>query len=181
MKINALKLPLLAMLVLPFLGCEKDDDNGNGPDNEQELITKVTLTFTGGGQTLPFSAEDKDGDGGKAPVIDNITLKANTDYKLAATFSHTLHTPAEDLTIEVKNESNDHLVCYVATGAMTSPAIQDKDSAGKPLGLESTFKTGAAGAGTLKITLKHKADKSNANACGTGETDVEATFNVTVQ
>ena len=179
MKINALKLPLLAMLVLPFLGCEKDDDNG--PDNEQELITKVTLTFTGGGQTLPFSAEDKDGDGGKAPVIDNIVLKANTGYSLATTFLHTLHSPVEDLTIEVKNESTDHLVCYVATGAMTSPAIQDKDSAGKPLGLESTFKTGAAGAGTLKITLKHKADKSNANACGTGETDVEATFNVTVQ
>lgn len=179
MKINAFKLPLLAMLVLPFLGCEKDDDNG--PDNEQELITKVTLTFTGGGAALPFSLEDKDGDGGLAPTIDEIKLKPNTDYTLAVTFLHTLHTPAEDLTTEVRNESADHLVCFTTSGAMTSPAIQDKDANGKDLGLSSTLKTGAVGNGTLKIVLKHKPDKSNANACSTGETDVEATFTVKVQ
>lgn len=179
MKINALKLPFLAMLVLPFLGCEKDDNNG--PDNEQELITKVTLTFTGGGETLPFSLEDKDGDGGLAPTVQEIKLKPNTDYTLAVTFLHTLHLPEEDLTVEVKNESADHLVCFTASGAMASPVIQDKDSNGKDLGLSSTVKTGAAGTGTLKVTLKHEPDKNSANACSTGETDVEATFNVKVQ
>jgi hypothetical protein len=179
MRFNDIKLPLLAMLVLPFLGCEKDDDNG--PDNEQELITTITLKFTGGGQTVSFTAEDKDGDGGKPPVIQPITLKANTDYTLAIGFSDASKTPVEDITAEVKAESKDHLVCFAVSGAMVAPQIQDKDTAGKNLGLESKFKTGAAGAGTLKVTLKHEADKSNANACGTGETDAEATFNVTVQ
>ncbi len=179
MKINALKLPLLAMLVLPFLSCEKDDDNG--PDNEQELITTIALTFTGGGQTVTFTAVDKDGDGGSAPIIQNINLKANTDYTLSISFLDESKTPSEDITTEVKAESNDHLVCYAATGAMVSPIASDKDAGGKTLGLESSFKTGAVGAGTLKITLKHEADKSNANACATGETDAEATFNVSVQ
>jgi hypothetical protein len=179
MKINALKLPILAMLVLPFLSCEKDDDNG--PDNEQELITTIALKFTGGGQTVTFTAVDKDGDGGSAPVIQNINLKANTDYTLSVSFLDESKTPSEDITTEVKAESNDHLICYAGTGSMVSPQASDKDTAGKTLGLESAFKTGASGAGTLKVTLKHKADKSNANACGTGETDAEATFNVSVQ
>ena len=179
MKINALKLPLLAMLVCSFLSCEKDDDND--PDNEQELITTVALKFTGGGQTVTFTAVDKDGDGGAAPVIQNINLKANTDYTLSVSFLDESKTPSEDITTEVKAESKDHLICFAATGAMVSPLASDKDTAGKTLGLESAFKTGAAGAGTLKVTLKHEADKSNANACGTGETDAEATFNVTVQ
>lgn len=179
MKINALKLPILAMLVIPFLGCEKDDDND--PDNEQELITTISLKFTGGGETKTFTAVDKDGDGGAAPVIQDITLKANTDYTLSVSFLDESKTPSEDITTEVKTESNDHLVCYAVTGAMVTPNTSDKDTAGKTLGLESSFKTGAAGAGTIKVTLKHEADKSNANACGTGETDAEATFNVTVQ
>ena len=179
MKINALKLSILAMLVIPFLSCEKDDDNG--PDNEQELITTIALKFTGGGQTVTFTAVDKDGDGGQAPVIQNINLKANTDYTLSISFLDESKSPSKDITTEVKAESNDHLICNAATGAMVSPQSSDKDAAGKTLGLESAFKTGAIGAGTLKITLKHKADKSNANACGTGETDAEATFNVSVQ
>ena len=179
MKIIALKMPLLALLVIAMLSCEKDDDNG--PDNEQELITTISLKFTGGGQTLTFTAEDKDGDGGAAPVIQAITLKANTDYTLSVSFLDASKTPTEDITTEVKAESNDHLVCYVATGAMGAPQIQDTDAGGKPLGLESKFKTGAAGAGSFKVTLKHEADKGNANACSTGETDAEATFNVTVQ
>ena len=179
MKINALKLPLLAMLVLPFLSCEKDDDND--PDNEQELITTIALKFTGGGQTVTFTAVDKDGDGGSAPVIQDVVLKPNTDYALSISFLDESKTPSEDITTEVKAESNDHLVCYAVTGAMVSPQTSDKDAAGKTLGLESAFKTAAAGAGTLKVTLKHEADKSNANACGTGETDAEATFNVKVQ
>lgn len=179
MKINALKLPILAMLVLPFLSCEKDDDNG--PDNEQELITTIALKFTGGGQTVTFTAVDKDGDGGSAPVIQNINLKANTDYTLSVSFLDESKSTSKDITTEVKAESNDHLICFAATGAMVSPQASDKDAGGKTLGLESSFKTGANGAGTLKVTLKHEADKTDANACGTGETDAEATFNVTVQ
>lgn len=179
MKIIALKMLLPALLVIALLGCEKDDNNG--PDNEQELITTISLKFTGGGQTLTFTAEDKDGEGGSAPVVQAITLKANTDYTLSVSFLDASKMPTKDITTEVKAESNDHLVCYAATGAMATPLIQDTDAGGKPLGLESKFKTGSAGAGTFKVTLKHEADKSNANACNTGETDAESTFNVAVQ
>lgn len=185
MQLNMLKL-LRMFIVLMFgtslfvlTGCDKDDDNT--PDNEQELITTVSLTFTPAtGSPSTFTAKDLDGDGGNAPTIQPVTLKANTDYTLTVGFADDSKSPAENITEEVKEESNEHLVCLVGTSAMPSPTIQDKDDAGKNLGLTSKFKTGAAGTGTLKITLKHEPDKNSANACSTGETDVEQTFNVTI-
>jgi hypothetical protein len=179
MTLISFKWSTLAILGLAVFGCEKD--NNSGPDNEQELITTVALKFVGGGQTLTFTAEDKDGDGGQAPIIQPIALKANTDYALTVTFLDASKTPALDITVEVKKESNAHLVCLANTGAMVAPLPQDKDAAGNTLGLENTLKTGAAGSGTLRVTLKHMPTKSSPNACGTGETDAEATFNVTVQ
>lgn len=185
MRIQHLKLTgaffalLMASTVLLTTGCEKDKDNE--PDNEQELITTVTLTFTPTtGSTITATAKDLDGDGGNAPTIQPVNLKANTDYTLTVEFADESKSPTEDITEEVQEESNEHLVCLVGSGAMPNPAIQDKDDAGKDLGLSSKFKTGAAGTGTLKITLKHEPDKNSANACSTGETDVEQTFNVTI-
>jgi len=179
MKRISCKWSTLALLWLAVFGCEKDIKAG--PDNEQELITTVALKFVGGGQTLTFSAEDKDGDGGQAPIIQPIALKANTDYALTVTFLDASKIPALDITVEVKKESNAHLVCFTNTGAMVAPLQQDKDASGNILGLESTLKTGIAGTGTLKVTLKHKPTKSSLSPCDTGETDAEATFNVTVQ
>jgi hypothetical protein len=178
MKTNLLLLSLFVIGLMLVTSCEKDKDAD--PDNEQELITTVRLTFTGGGATLTFNAADKDGAGGLAPVIDQVVLKPNTDYTLSVQFLDESKTPAGDITKEVAEESDEHLVCYAASGAMPLPGITDKDKKDKPLGLKSSFKTGAAGVGSLKVTLKHEADKNNATPCNTGETDAEATFPVSV-
>ena len=165
--------------VFYFFSCEKDQVGG--PDNEQELITTVRLTFTLPGQSLVFNAKDTDGDGGLAPVIDAVSLSANTTYGLKVEFLDESKTPAVDFTSEVREEGADHLVCFTASGSAPAPSDLDKDANGKALGLMSTAKTAAAGSGTLKVTLKHLADKSKSNACSTGETDAEVTFNVTVK
>lgn len=185
MQTNHLKLLAMLFIFLPALllttGCDRDDDNE--PENEQELITTVTLTFTptAGGSAIVATAKDLDGDGGNPPVVQDIELAANTDYTLAISFLDESKNPVENITEEVEEESNEHLVCLVGSGAMPSPTIQDTDDNGDPLGLVSTFKTGAAGNGSLKVTLKHEADKSAATPCATGETDAEQTFNVTVK
>ena len=53
---------------------------------ENELITTVKLNFTANGTTQSFLWKDIDGEGGKNPVIDNIGLKANTNYALSIEF-----------------------------------------------------------------------------------------------
>lgn len=179
MKSNAF-LPtwILAVVILAFSSCEKDQKSS--PDNEQELITTIRLTFTAPSGSVTFNAKDTDGDGGLAPVIDGIALKANTTYALNIEFLDESKGTAINLTPEVREEGTDHLVCLAASGAMPNPTVEDQDTNKAPLGLTSLLTTGAAGTGTLKITLKHLADKSSANACNTGETDAEATFAVTI-
>jgi hypothetical protein len=162
-----------------FTACDKDND----PENEEELITTVKLTFTevGGGST-EFTAKDVDGDGGNPPLTELIKLKANTAYTIGVEFldeSKADHT--HDLTEEVQEESNDHLVCFVASGAISAPVIGDLDGNGKPLGLESTISTGDTGTGVLQITLKHLPEKTNPEPCSTGDTDVDVTFLVTIE
>ncbi len=184
MKTKYRKLLATFVLLIPAIlftttSCDKDDDDA--PDNEQELITTIQLTFTGGGNVITATAKDLDGDGGNPPVVQDIQLAANTDYALTVAFLDESKTPAENLTEEVEEESNEHLVCLVGSGAIPSPAVQDTDDNGKPLGLASTLKTGAAGNGTLKVSLKHEPDKNNANPCNTGETDAEQIFNVIVK
>jgi len=185
MQLNHIKLHRLlyaCVLVSTLLftaGCDKDEDNE--PDNEQELITTVTLTFTPAtGSAIIATAKDLDGTGGTAPTIQPVALKANTDYTLTIRLLDETKTPTDVISDEVAKEKEAHQFCFVATGAAPTPAIQDKDANSKPVGLTSTLKTGAAGSGTLKVTLKHELNKSAADPCSTGETDVEQTYPVTI-
>ncbi|MDZ4682776.1 MAG: hypothetical protein SH848_06755 [Saprospiraceae bacterium] len=175
-----LVLSLFTTTILLSSACNRDDDDNN--PNEEELITSVILTFTTpGGTSTAFSFKDTDGDGGANPVVQNITLAAATNYSLTVQFLDESN-PAnvEDITVEVAEESNEHLVCFGVEGGVPQPTIDDTDGNGKPLGLSSKVVTTTAGAGKITVSLKHQPDKNAATPCSTGDTDVEATFNVAV-
>lgn len=170
----------LSLSLFTSTGCNKDDDDDQ--NNEEELITTLLLSFVEtGGATSTFTFEDLDGVGGNAPTIQNINLQAGKTYTLSVAFfdkSEAGH--VHDVTEEVLSESAAHLVCFSGQGAAPTVVIQDTDANGKPLGLVSQVVVGAAGTGKLTVSLKHEPDKSSANACATGETDVEATFDVNI-
>ena len=180
-KINLLFFAFVAITAtLTFTACQSDDDDK--PTDEQELITTIELTFVdGNGQSYTFTASDTDGDGGNPPVVDDIQLPANTSFALSAAFRDESGSTPIDITEEVEEEAAEHLVCYETSGAIAAPTNLDVDANGDPLGLNATISTGDAGAGTLRITLKHEPAKDNANPCSTGETDADQTFAVTVQ
>ena len=174
-------LLLFAVSALIWTGCQKDDDTP--PSNEQELITTVVLTFTapdGGASAFKFT--DPDGDGGNPPTSEDITLAANTTYQLDIEFKdESSASNVKDITAEVREEAEAHLICFAATGVLDIPVTLDTDGNGAPLGLETELTTGQAGNATLTVVLKHEPDKAAANACNTGETDVQAEFGVRVQ
>ena len=177
---------LLAVLAfsLLFASCEKDDGSGD-PDNESELITSVILTFVNQstGETSGFAYTDLDGPGGKAPEVQPITLKWNTTYNVSVKFlDASKPSDIKDLTEEVEEENEEHLVCYEVTGVVPKPVALNTDAGGKDLGTQGKITPTQTGAGTLTVILKHEPDKSSANACSTGETDVETTpaFPVTI-
>lgn len=181
--IKFLTLLALSAGLIAFASCNRDDDDDNTPENEQEVITTVTLTFVDQNNiSTVFRATDPDGDGGNPPVIDDVTLDANATYRLFLGFlDESDPNDIEDITEEVEEESNEHLVCFDGSGFTSLPQAQDSDDNGDPLGVVSGLTTGSAGSGSLQVILRHEPDKSAAAPCTTGETDVDVTFPVTFQ
>lgn len=154
-------------------------------ENENELITTIKLEFVNGTDTKTFQFKDPDGDGGQAPVINDIALKANTEYQLSVSFLDESKNPVEDLTEEVAAESDEHLVVFTPNpSSLGTYTYSDKDVNGFPIGLSGKFKTNQAGTGTLKVQLRHQPpinNKSVKNGTATpGSDDANVDFKVTV-
>lgn len=172
-------LAILASCLFTFTACDDDD---NMTVNDPEVITTVELTFTENGNSTTFTIRDTDGPGGSDPVKETVQLASNTAYTVAVRFlDESDASDVEDITTEVREESDEHLACYSVTGTLETPVITDTDGSGNPLGLAATITTGAAGNGTLGVVLKHEPVKSATDPCSTGETDVEVTFDVEIQ
>jgi hypothetical protein len=174
---------------LVLSGCKDHDDPE--PVNEEELITTVKLIFTeadnAGATPLTFVWKDLDGSGSAAPEIDDIALKANTAYTMKLELLDESKNPAGNITEEVEEEAGEHQFFFDVEGLTISIAYSDEDGDGNPVGLDNDITTGAAGTGSLTVTLRHEPDKSAAGvsagdiANAGGETDIQVTFDVSLQ
>ena len=178
-------LSLIAVAGLTFWSCSDDDD---APEevNEEETITTMTITLVpqGGGTTVTLQTQDLDGDGPNAPVVTvSDDLTANTTYGGAVVVLDETETPADNITLEVAQEDDEHQFFYIPTGNITDITYGDQDDNGNPVGLVFTLTTGGAGAATLAVTLRHEPKKPNDGtlADAGGETDITETFNITIQ
>lgn len=177
-------LPLALVTILMFSSCSNDTKEVN----EEELITTVTTTLMGGGTTITLKSKDLDGDGPNAPVITvSGDLKANTTYTGATTFLNEIANPVDDITIEVKEEGDEHQLFYQAPASIGTFTYTDTDINGKPIGLLFEVRTGAAAAsGNLRVTLRHLPVKSASGVASGditnagGATDAEVNFPVKV-
>ena len=180
-KIKTMKIFKYALLAIPFLyfSCNDDDDTPE-PVNEEEVITTMNVYVDG---ALAMSSTDSDGDGPLEPVVTDGALAANTTYSVRLEFLNELEDPAEDITEEVEEEDLEHQVFYSAGGDLNvGVEYANFDSDGNPLGTLFTLTTNEAGSGTITITLVHEPMKPNDGlATAGGSTDIEVTFNVSVE
>ena len=111
----------------------------------------------------------------------------NTIYNGEVQVLNELESPAEDITLEVAEEDDEHQFFYTPTNSIVNVTYTDMDANGDPVGLTFTVSASGPGTGDLTITLIHEPMKSAANVSSGditnagGETDVEATFTITVQ
>lgn len=169
------------LLALTLAGCSKDKDEVS---NEEELITTVSLRFQEIGTANVFVAtfRDTDGEGGNPPSIDEIVLKPNANYSCSVELLNESVSPAEDITEEVQEEADDHELYFIPAGANITINRVDLDSKSLPVGLSSTWQTGAASAGTVRVVLKHKpGTKAAGDPVTKGETDIDLNFTTKVQ
>jgi len=179
-----------ALLALPLIivSCSKNEDDTPEPVNEEEVITTMTITLTPkeGSGTITLQTKDLDGDGPNAPVISvSGNLKNEVFYTGSVVFLNETESPAENITEEVEEESDEHQF-FVTPGGGIADIIGieylNNDSSGYPLGTQFELNTLGSGNGTLTFTLRHEPKKPNTGPSDAGgETDIETSFNVTVE
>jgi len=170
----------LAVVASLFLASCDNDDTPD-PVNEEEVITTLiaTLTPAGGGTAVVMTYQDLDGDGPNAPTV-NVSgnLMGNTTYNGVIQVLNETESPAENITLEVLEEADEHQFFFEFTGSIAGATATDTDSMGNPLGVTFDLTTNTAGAATLSIVLRHEPTKPNTGlASAGGETDIQADFN----
>lgn len=193
---------IFCLLIIILVSCDpKDPEKEDTP----ELITRATLTFTptDGSAVIEVTASDPDGEGvADIAADDDIILSGNKTYDLSVSLFNDLADPGSpDFNIgeEVEEEGDEHLFLFGWTGNIfSSPSgngntdnrtdpvtYTDSDSKNLPLGLNTRWTATAASlpaSGTLRIILKHQPGQKTATSGNSvGETDLDVTFNVTVQ
>jgi hypothetical protein len=168
-------------LALFFAACKPDEPVD---PNEEELITKVQLTFTDsatGASVSEVVYSDPDGDGGNAAVrFDSISLDSGMTYNVAISlFDESDGGNIVNITNEVLEEAQDHLFCYTPTNAYVSIVKTDSDGT-FPVGITTRWSVGNPGAGTLRVELKHQPDGTKNGTCTPGSTDVQLDFQIRV-
>ncbi|MAC86356.1 MAG: type 1 periplasmic binding fold superfamily protein [Flavobacteriales bacterium] len=168
-----------------IFSCSSDDDSTPEPVLEEEVITTMTITLTADGQAdVILQTQDLDGDGPDLPVVTvSGNLSSNTNYSGSITLLNETEDPAENITEEIEEEDLEHQFFYsVGSGLDAQTDYNDADSEGNPLGLDFVLSTYSASSGTITFTLRHEPNKPNMGLEDAGgETDIEATFNVSIQ
>jgi len=177
-------LILLVVITVIFSGCEPDE---LVPPNKKEVITTFRYTLTPeDGFPIFLYFQDVDGSGNVPTRVEGGPFKPNSTYTGIITLENEQTTPGVDITSEVKNEALEHQFFFETTVNGLNVTYNDKDANGNPLGLETTFTTGAPGRGTLTVTLLHQPDKTATGVAegeiknAGGETDIELTFDISV-
>jgi len=179
------KYALLASTLI-FASCSKDEPLP-APVNQEEVITTLTVmleTSFGGPDTVVLQYQDLDGDGPDAATVTvSGPLSNNTAYDASIVLLNETEDPAENINEEIQEEDLDHQFFYtVGSGLDVTTEYNSFDSAGNPLGLDFYLVTAGASSGGLTFTLRHEPNKPNTGLENAGgETDIEVTFDITVE
>ena len=177
------KYALLASTLI-FASCSDDDDNTPDPVNEEEVITTLTVTLDSGSDTVVMQYQDLDGDGPDAATVTvSGPLSDNTSYNGSIVLLNETESPAENVTEEIEEEDDEHQFFYtVGSGLDVDTEYANFDGDGNPLGTMFVLNTGIPSSGGLTFTLRHEPNKPNTGLENAGgSTDIEVTFDVTVE
>lgn len=184
-------LAILFISALTFTACSEDDDHDHDDhDDHDELpITQVIYTLTNennASDVVTFTFSDPDGEGGAdGTAVTSGALTANATYTGAIQLLNMEE--GDDVGADIAAEdAEDHEIFYITNVAGLMFDTTDVDADSNPLGFDTDITAGAAGTGSLTISVVHEGKKPNngtvADALsGGGTTDIEIAFDVTVQ
>lgn len=190
---------LIALLLFSFSSCKSEEPV---QENDQELITDVTLNFqeldsdsNPIGLLLSFEAKDPEGiETGQTLEVETVKLKRNKKYLLSIEVHNSLAN--EDITEEILEDADEHQFFFLGsafTGSNPPLTYAYNDADGVLLGLKGIVTTAAepiTNNAELRLILRHALDKNypgienpsfeNYTKAG-GETDLEIPFPVVIE
>lgn len=176
-------------LCFPFLGLISCEEEPPKRPNPEEVITTYIyiLTPDDGSRNIILSFEDLDREGGNPPSYLVDPIPANTSFTGVIQALDKTLSPILDVTPEIEEENELHQIFFSPEGVDLNITYDDMDESGNPLGVTTKLRSGAAGTGTLTVTLKHEPNKFAAGVAGgdmtnaNGSIDIEAIFPITIQ
>lgn len=192
MKKHIIKASVALLLSLPLfvVSCKKDDPPV--PD-EQEVITTlkmhVTNTAEGFDKTFIYKVENGFDNPSTGTIqIDTVKLKSGITYSVELQVLNEREDPAEDITKEILEESDEHLfvIGHNASAGLAEVTIANgnKDSKGLPLNQTFELTAGTTAKGQLDVVLlHHPVEKSGLtidNIAGS-ETDLYAKYPLVIE
>jgi len=186
-KVHIVLLMSVMTCLLFWTSCKKEEQAVAPPEPGNEFLTTVELVATNAndpadvqtGKWVKLNPDDT-----SAPDISQafLNLKKNAVYHVAVSFLDETQTPAEDVTEEIRERQNYHLVCFdIAPGLDLTVHRTDHDTNTPALevGLEADFTTGDAGSGDLEVTLHHQPNVKNGD-CAPGSIDADVNFTINI-
>ncbi|HOX81975.1 MAG TPA: hypothetical protein PLJ60_01540 [Chryseolinea sp.] len=199
-KLKSLSQVFVIVFLAGLAGCNNDDP---AKQDVPEFISSVKLIFTptGGGTSVTATATDPDGIGPGNITVDNaIALAKEVNYTLTFEILNNLADPGDpeyNIGDEIEEEGDEHQFFFSWTdGVFSDPTgsgnidnrsddlnYSDEDVNELPIGLSTLWTTtDLAASGTFKVLLKHQPDiKSSTSTSTDGETDIDLTFDITVE
>jgi hypothetical protein len=181
----------IALIATMFASCKKDDPVVDPVVTEEELITTMKLTVSdtsGGTWSFIYKVENGFGSSSQGTVqIDTIKLAPAKVYTYSIEVLNESENPVENITEEVLEEKDEHLFLIISNPASGAGSLASsegsKDNQNLPFNQTGKFTAGAAGTGTLTISLLHEPTNKNGTttAATGGSTDAEAVFPVMLQ
>jgi hypothetical protein len=176
-KFNKIALFSLATAFAVFSSCHKTEEL-----LPEDITTFQLMTTDLDDPNLPvknYFWNDLDLDGPKPSTVDSITFKEGHTYAVEIKLFNVEAGTSINITEEIRELKDEHIFVFVPTYAQLQVKITDVDSEKRDVGLTSTILAKSKSKGTLKVLLKHLADKND--ALRTGSEDLNIDFPVRVE
>ena len=182
-KLNILLAGTLFMLLLLLNSCKKEEKTVSPPLPGNEFLTTVKLVATNAANSSDVQTVSVKQLPDQPVDYSNATLniKKNATYHVQVYFLDETTSPAGDITADIRERENYHLICFNVTGIALTVSRTDMDTNTPPLpiGLSDDFVTGATGTGSLNVQLRHQPNAKN-GTCDPGSSDADVDFPVNV-
>ena len=171
------------MLLLLLNGCKKEETVVAPPLPGNEFLTTVKLVCTNAANAADVKTVSVKQLPGAAIDYSNATLnlKKNAVYNVAVSFLDESKNPVGDVTVDIFERRNYHLICFAVTGANLTVQRTDLDTNTPALqvGLADRFTTAAVSTGSLNVQLRHQPNAKNGD-CAPGSADADVDFPVNI-